>query len=490
MFKKNMKKILSTIASLCFLSTPAIKKTDAISATGIAVTLVASVGGIALLRLIAGMAIKSIVFGDRSNEENKFLRLIEKVTSDKLEYLKVPNVSSYPELGTKLVVNTKHVQCPFKGEILHGIEYSFETSFVENYESSNKSADIYDLEKDNTKSKKKNSIKRNKINFRNESEIKNRNKENINQRVKENLNELLGEKELKDQIPYYSFEKLSQLTEKFVEKQNDPNNKYEFSNALSSQVNEIRNKLNLEGKYILYNGQMWNPANMFIEYSGYLQDVLIYGGKIVVYEYPERYAQGRTSPLKWLTRNDKRLVSSKRAVYDNMAELYGGENIIVCGYSMGGNISIRLTKKILEDGKKLAGLILISPAHATYDCLRTYGKAAGWSDTRIDILTKLGRAGVAEVPGFPEFDKAKTDIEEISKHEDFPIYLTTGNSKDFFYLKYTGLGKSFNGKNQLALTPKEKDKNGNEISVAHDNDKDMIWGKKFENWLRLFDKNK
>ena len=239
----------------------------------------------------------------------------------------------------------------------------------------------------------------------------------------------------------------------------------------------------MKGKCILVFGQSWSSAHRCVNEFPYIQDLLILGAKVIVYEYPERHSQGISGISKYFYRSGERIIESMEEIYNDLKKSYKPENIIFSGHSLGGATSTNLCYLLMNKGEKIGGLILHTPAHADFDSIRTSLLSIGSNKYLASTLKWTSWVLIDRFPGFPDMN---TDLylKKISTaNPKFPVYISTGNDCDPFFLKYTELDKCLNknSKYQIAVSPDESSKANQK--VGHMEHQKMVWGRKFEKWL-------
>lgn len=240
----------------------------------------------------------------------------------------------------------------------------------------------------------------------------------------------------------------------------------------------------LDGKCVIVFGQAWSSAHRCVDEFPYIQNMLILGAKVVVYEYPERHSQGKSGISKYVMRSGTRILGAMEKIFQNLEKQYGTKNIIFSGHSLGGTVATNLCQKLMKDGKKIGGLILHTPAHADYDTVRTALMSLGTNESIATTAKWISWLLIDRFPGFPDMDTTLHLNEIVKKDSNFPIYLTSGNDYDPFYLKYTNLDKCLNKNSEYQVASILEESSKTREKIGHMDHKKMIWGKTFANWVK------
>ena len=164
--------------------------------------------------------------------------------------------------------------------------------------------------------------------------------------------------------------------------------------------------------------------------------------------------QGQKLDLEVTDISEEGMVKDASRVFTYVNKTYSDGNILLHGYSLGGAIAAKLTKRLAKDGKKLRGLVLHSSIETTYKAAKDELKA-----TNADLNTKdEDKVSAALIPGMAlgaklavgSFDTPES-LEEIAKVDpDLPIHYMSGNfaQGDQLALSHTRLMNTANTKLQ------------------------------------------
>lgn len=133
-------------------------------------------------------------------------------------------------------------------------------------------------------------------------------------------------------------------------------------------------------------------------------------------------SQGQDVDLGAKDISEEGLVKDAKRIFDYVNKSYSDGNILLHGYSLGGAIAAKLTKRLAKDGKKLRGLVLHSSIETTYEAAKDELKDQG------AVVSSLMARGAQAAVG--SFDTPES-LEEIAKVDpDLPIHFMSGTLKE------------------------------------------------------------